>query len=148
MKEEKECINCGKKFIPTCHITRQKFCSDTCRYRYNNAKRHYNVPVNVCPECGDTVEQREGSSGRWRRFCSDQCRSTYHHKKILEQRRSRANPKQVCPNCGKDFQPEWGQGANGNFAVMHVGLRGGRSTEKQIRQKNRRPGNVRFVEHP
>ena len=115
MKEEKECINCGKKFIPTCHITRQKFCSDTCRYRYNNAKRHYNVPVNVCPECGDTVEQREGSSGRWRRFCSDQCRSTYHHKKILEQRRSRANPKQVCPNCGKDFQPEWGAGSQRKF---------------------------------
>lgn len=115
MKEEKECLNCGKKFIPTCHITRQKFCSDNCRHRYNNAKRHYNVPVNVCTECGDTVEQREGSSGRWRRFCSDQCRSTYHHKKILEQRRSRANPKQVCPNCGKEFQPEWGAGSQRKF---------------------------------
>ena len=26
MKEEKECFNCGKKFIPTCHVTRQKYC--------------------------------------------------------------------------------------------------------------------------
>lgn len=114
-KKKKECLNCGKKFIPTCHITQQKFCSDNCRHRYNNAKRHYHVPVNVCPECGDTVEQREGSSGRWRRFCSDQCRSTYHHKKILDQRRSRANPKQVCPNCGKEFQPEWGAGSQRKF---------------------------------
>lgn len=86
MKEEKECLNCGKKFIPTCHITRQKFCSDTCRYHYNNAKRHYKVPVNICPACGDIVDQKECRPGRWRRFCSDQCRVTYHHQKVLAER--------------------------------------------------------------
>ena len=52
------------------------------------------------------------------------------------------------PIAGKTFSRNGGQGANGNFAVMHVGLSGGRSTEKQIRQMNHRPGNVRFVEHP
>ena len=38
---ELACLNCGKGFIPTCHITRQKFCSSECRVRYNNAKRYY-----------------------------------------------------------------------------------------------------------
>ena len=115
MREEKECLNCGQKFIPTCHITRQKFCSEACRQRYNNAKRHYNVPVNVCPECGGPVEQRDKGPGRWRRFCSDQCRESYQYKKLQEQRRRRANPKRICPNCGKEFQPEWGMGRQRKF---------------------------------
>ena len=41
MPEELKCQNCGKGFIPTCHITRQKFCSDACRNRYHSAKGHY-----------------------------------------------------------------------------------------------------------
>ena len=85
MAEELKCQNCGKGFIPTCHITRQKFCSDACRNRYHSAKGHYVVPVNICPECGDKVEQ-DGGPGRWRRFCSDQCRVRYHQKKVAEQR--------------------------------------------------------------
>jgi transposase len=115
MKEEKECLNCGKKFTPTCHISRQKFCSDACRHRYHNAKRHYEVPVNVCPTCGDIVEQKECQPGRWRRFCSDQCRITYHRQKTVENRRKRAQPEQICPNCGKNFQPEWGAGKQRKF---------------------------------
>ena len=43
MAEELKCQNCGKGFIPTCHITRQKFCSDVCRNRYHSAKGHYGV---------------------------------------------------------------------------------------------------------
>ena len=109
MAEELKCQNCGKGFVPTCHITRQKFCSDACRNRYNNAKRHYNVPVNICPECGDKVEQ-EGGPGRWRRFCSDRCRVRYHQKKVAEQRAQRDRPKQVCPNCGKEYEPQWTRG--------------------------------------
>ena len=58
MAEEKTCLNCGKKFIPTCHITRQKYCSNECRYRYNNAKRYYPVLVNICPECGGPLHAR------------------------------------------------------------------------------------------
>ena len=109
MAEELKCQNCGKGFVPTCHITRQKFCSDACRNRYNNAKRHYNVPVNICPECGDKVEQ-EGGPGRWRRFCSDRCRVRYHQKKVAEQRAQRERPKQTCPNCGKEYEPQWTRG--------------------------------------
>ena len=52
MAEELNCQNCGKGFIPTCHITRQKYCSNECRYRYNNAKRYYKGEVNICSECG------------------------------------------------------------------------------------------------
>ena len=109
------CLNCGKEFIPTCHITRQKFCSDTCRNRYNNAKGHYGVPLNICPECGAEVEQKDGGPGRWRRFCGDQCRQRYHQKKVLEKRRERARPKQICPNCGREFQAEWGPGQQRRF---------------------------------
>ena len=51
MVNELACLNCGKGFIPTCHITRQKFCSSECRVRYNNAKRYCtDTPVNECPE--------------------------------------------------------------------------------------------------
>ena len=98
MAEELKCRNCGKGFSPTCHITRQKYCSDACRYRYNNAKRHYNVPVNICPECGDKVEQ-EGGPGRWRRFCSDGCRiewwREYHKANPPED-----EPAKECAMCG------------------------------------------------
>lgn len=86
MTEELKCLNCGEGFIPTCHITRQKYCSNECRHRYNNAKRYYKREVNICPECGDVVEQRERGAGRWRRFCSDGCRIKYDQRKIKERR--------------------------------------------------------------
>ena len=74
MANELACLNCGKGFIPTCHITRQKFCSSECRVRYNNAKRYCtDTPVNECPECGTPIQQ-SGEAGRWRRFCGDACR--------------------------------------------------------------------------
>ena len=110
MREELKCLNCGEGFIPTCHITRQKYCSNECRHRYNNAKRYYKGEVNICPECGDVVEQRERGAGRWRRFCSDRCRIKYDQRKIKERRMAKGRPKQICPNCGKEFQPEWGSG--------------------------------------
>lgn len=110
MTEELKSLNCGEGFIPTCHITRQKYCSNECRHRYNNAKRYYKGEVNSCPECGDVVEQRERGAGRWRRFCSDRCRIKYDQRKIKERQMAKGRPKQICPNCGKEFQPEWGSG--------------------------------------
>ena len=111
MAEELKCQNCGQGFIPTCHITRQKYCSNECRYRYNNAKRYYKGELNICPECGEAVEQRERGAGRWRRFCSDGCRVKYNQRKIKERRAAKGRPPQVCPNCGKEFQPEWKTGS-------------------------------------
>lgn len=108
MTEELKCLNCGEGFIPTCHITRQKYCSNECRHRYNNAKRYHKGEVNICPECGDVVEQRERGAGRWRRFCSDRCRIKYDQRKIKERRMAKGRSKQICPNCEKEFQPEWG----------------------------------------
>ena len=111
MANELACLNCGKGFTPTCHITRQKFCSSECRVRYNNAKRYYtDTSVNECPECGTPIEQ-SGEAGRWRRFCGKHCRQLYHYKKWQEKREANYQPPvQICPNCGKDFQPEWGPG--------------------------------------
>lgn len=73
MGTEHKCQWCGKEFEPTCHKSRQKFCSAECRIKYHNAKRYYGGKVDVCPECGAPVEQ-SGERGRWRRFCSDRCR--------------------------------------------------------------------------
>ena len=89
MVNELACLNCGKGFIPTCHITRQKFCSSECRVRYNNAKRYYtDTPVNECPECGTPIEQ-SGEAGRWRRFCGKHCRQLYHYKKWKEKQQAK-----------------------------------------------------------
>ncbi len=105
-----KCLLCGQPFKPTCHISRQKYCSAECRMKYNNAKRYFGGEMDTCPECGDHVEQ-SGERGRWRRFCSDRCRVAYHAKKKQEQRNSRERPKQICPNCGIEFQPDWGEKA-------------------------------------
>ena len=72
MSEEKrilQCLNCGQPFEPTCHITRQKFCCDACRHKYNNAKRHYDVPVDICPGCGDIMRKETPS------FCADNAKT-------------------------------------------------------------------------
>ena len=116
MANELVCLNCGKGFLPTCHITRQKFCSSKCRVRYNNAKRYYtDTPVNECPECGTPIRQ-SGEAGRWRRFCEKRCRQLYHDKKWQEKRQANYQPPvQICPNCGKAFQPEWGPGTQRRF---------------------------------
>ena len=95
MVNELACLNCGKGFIPTCHITRQKFCSSECRVRYNNAKRYYtDTPVNECPECGTPIEQ-SGEAGQWRRFCGKHCRQLYHYKKWQEKQQANYRPPEL-----------------------------------------------------
>lgn len=114
MSNEKQCLCCGETFTPTCHQTRQKFCCTGCRVKYHNAKRYHGVPVNICPECGDTVEQTD-EAGRWRRFCSDQCRGEYNRRKAKERRQNRPTPVQMCPNCGKGFESAWTPGTQRRF---------------------------------
>ena len=99
MANELACLSCGKGFIPTCHITRQKFCSSECRVRDNNAKRYYtDTPVNECQECGTPIQQ-SGEAGRWQRFCGKRCRQLYHYKKWQEKRQANYQPPvQICPN--------------------------------------------------
>jgi hypothetical protein len=114
MVEEKICVTCGREFEPTCHKVHQKFCSTACRIKYNNAKRYFGGQVEKCLECGAPVEQT-GSTGRWRRYCSDHCREEYSHKKAQERRMNAPRPKLMCPNCGKEFEPEWGHLTNRRF---------------------------------
>ena len=106
MGTEHKCQWCGKEFEPTCHKSRQKFCSAECRIKYHNAKRYYGGKVDVCPECGAPVEQ-SGERGRWRRFCSDRCRQEYHRKQRQEKQHEQGRGKQVCPNCGVEFELDW-----------------------------------------
>ena len=106
MGTEHKCQWCGKEFEPTCHKSRQKFCSAECRIKYHNAKRYYGGKVDVCPECGAPVEQ-SGERGRWRRFCSDRCRQGYHRKQRQEKQHEQGRGKQVCPNCGIEFEVDW-----------------------------------------
>lgn len=107
MGTELNCLFCGKAFEPTCHISRQKYCSRECCVKYNNAKRYFGGLVDTCPECGEHIEQT-GERGRRRRFCSDRCRIVYGRKKQQEKRRSEEHPNPICQNCGVDFEPEWG----------------------------------------
>jgi len=115
------CLCCGQPFEPTCHISRQKYCSSECRVKYNNAKRYFGGEMDTCPECGDHVEQI-GEKGRRRRFCTDRCRVLYHQKKQQERRQNKERPAQICPNCGIEFQPEWGYGTQRRFCSDHCRL--------------------------
>ncbi len=101
-----KCECCGKEFEPTCHITKQKYCSDKCRNKVNNAKRYYDGKIDVCLECGIKIDQ-SGTKGRWKRFCSDKCRQSYNYKRVTEKRRNRIKEPKICPNCGKEFMPNW-----------------------------------------
>jgi transposase len=57
MDQQKECLCCGQPFEPTCHHTRQKYCSRACCVKYNNAKRYYSTPMDSCPNCGGTAKR-------------------------------------------------------------------------------------------
>lgn len=114
MSEELTCQCCGQQFKPSCHKTRQKYCSRECCVKYNNAKRYFTVPVDTCPECGEQIEQT-GERGRLRRFCTDRCRVLYHQKKEQERKHSIERPPQICPNCGKKFTVDWGMSTNRRF---------------------------------
>ena len=101
MEREHKCEWCGKEFEPTCHKSRQKFCSAECRIKYHNAKRYYGGRVGICPECGEPVEQSR-ERGRWRRFCSDECRKEWwreYHKASP----SKEPGARKCVLCGKEF---------------------------------------------
>jgi len=111
METELTCLLCGKSFHPTCHISRQKYCSRECRVKYNNAKRHFDGKVNVCPNCDKDIKQEQG--GRRQRFCDEKCRWEYNRKKLHEQRKEERE--KVCPNCGKEFQPKWKTGRQQRF---------------------------------
>ncbi len=93
MQEELKCINCGRGFNPTCHISRQKFCSDECRIKYNNIKRYFNGEVDRCPQCGLVIEP-SGQVGRRKRFCNNICAREY---------RKRAYEFLTCEWCGIKF---------------------------------------------
>ncbi len=103
------CETCGVEFIPTCHKTRQKYCSKECRNKKNNAKRYYGGEVEVCLECGVKLEQ-SGGKGRWKRYCSESCRKIYNRRCQKERRANAKKPIRMCPNCGKEFEPN----QNGN----------------------------------
>ena len=141
-----KCKNCGQEFEPTCHITRQKFCSDECRFAYNNAKRHYtDVPLDICPGCGDMVEQT-GERGRRRRFCSDKCRVKYWQEKGKERRQRKERRSRSVQTAGKNLLLSGGRGSSGGSAVMDAGSSGGRRTTGQIPAKKSRRSGVRRVE--
>jgi endogenous inhibitor of DNA gyrase (YacG/DUF329 family) len=130
MGDEHKCVNCGKAFEPTCHKTRQKFCSEACRFRYNNAKRDLrkkaakgseDAALNYCKYCGGAFAQAD--KGPSRAYCSDLCRRAWwEEQKLLMEAQPRPEkipkPKKKygpplpmasegevsgrCPVCGKD----------------------------------------------
>lgn len=137
-KAKLKCRNFGQEFEPTCHITRQKFCSDECRFAYNNAKRRYEgIPMDICPGCGDEVEQT-GERGRRRRFCSDRCRVKYWQEKQKERRQAREK---------RNLRLSGDMENSGGSAVTNAGPSGGRHTARRIPAKKSRRSGARHVEH-
>ena len=115
--EKQECKNCGATFEPTCHKTRQKFCSAACRFRYNNAKRDYRSgalgfsqeqALNCCKYCGCEVAQT--NLGLPKSYCSEHCMQAWwdeqkelnkRPEKIPKPRKKRGPPK----SSGKKNEP-------------------------------------------
>ncbi len=110
---EHKCENCGKTFEPTCHKSRQRFCSSECRVKYHNSKR-YAPPGNACAECGAKLDPII-SKGRNRRYCSDECRKLHNRKKLAEKKQAARNTPRVCPNCGREFLPMFEHGPVAKF---------------------------------
>lgn len=61
---KKFCEECGKKFLPKSRS--QKFCNDTCRYRYHaRKKRSDREKEGLCPQCGkEWIEPLETHLGK------------------------------------------------------------------------------------
>ena len=110
---ELTCKQCGKIFEPTCHKSRQKYCSRECRVKCNNAKR-YIPPENACVHCGAELDQSV-NHGRHRRFCDETCRKTYFIEKLAQKKREAHNAPRICPNCGKEFRATWETGTVPRF---------------------------------
>ena len=108
-----ECKWCGAGFEPTCHTSRQIYCSSGCRIKSNNAGR-YAPPNDACVYCAGKIE-RLFSCGKYRKFCSDRCRKAYHAEKAAQKKRElRAQPR-VCPFCGREFILMWQMGGTARF---------------------------------
>lgn len=145
MREEKRilrCLNCGQEFEPTCHKTRQKFCCDACRQKYHNARRYYNVPVNICPECGVEVEQ-SGERGNGDGSAATGAESNTTQKGV----RSAAGPgngrRGFARTAGRNSKWSGGRGSSGGFAAMGAGFRGEMHITKRILVQTRLQSSAR-----
>lgn len=101
MAEELKCQNCGKGFIPTCHITRQKFCSGGCRIEwwreYHKANPPEDEQAKECAMCGAPLTGKN----RGRKYCSRFCY-------LLAV--DRGHSEEICEWCGEKFLDSSGQG--------------------------------------
>ena len=142
MTEELKCLNCGEGFIPTCHITRQKYCSNECRHRYNNAKRYYKGEVNICPECGDVVDSGNELQDGGGDFVATGAGSST----ISERSRSggwqRGVQSRSARIVGRNFNRNGEAGYRGNIAVTRAGSNGGGNTGKHTRGRRNRQKNA------
>lgn len=107
------CKCCGKSFTPTCHNTRQIFCSSECRIKYHNSRR-YAPPNEQCAHCGKTIDKKI-SRGKNRKYCSDGCRIAHNVEKAKARKRKEREKPRVCPYCGKEFTVLWEKGGLARF---------------------------------
>ena len=107
--KQKICPMCGKEFAA--FYGQKKFCSDTCRNRWNNMLRINRLEESrqleppqpkqekICPQCGKPFKMTKSN----KKFCSRQCGRRY--------RRSfgRRSYVKTCPVCGAEFETLTGQ---------------------------------------
>jgi 5-methylcytosine-specific restriction endonuclease McrA len=68
------CACCGNEYLS--RHKRTKFCSESCRGKYNKNHRGHKL---VCVECGGSFKNYSD-----RKYCSDSCKVSFKHKKKLE----------------------------------------------------------------
>ena len=140
--EERACLNCGKEFIPMRHITRQKYCSSACRYRYST-KRHYEEPVNISRGQRHRGSKRLQTGGGG--SATTNAGSNVITKRYWKNDETGRSQNKSAQTTEKNFSWNGEQGANENFSVTHAESNGRRSATKDTRQKNFQRKSARFA---
>ena len=135
MKEEKECLNCGKAFQPEWGTgSQRKFCGDTCRIEWwrecHKAHPSEELPLEEYAFCGAALTEKQ----RGKTYCSRFC-----YLLAMDQ----THVEETCEWCGEKFTDISGQGRR---YCSRSCATAARSTAKRQRGGRRRLGTKEAAE--
>lgn len=102
LKEERECLYCGKSFLTGSVNDRKKFCSTLCWSLFNQKKPSIVGEQKECPVCHKYFEVKD----KRQKVCSLVCAGKSATPTPYAKRSPRSNPKKIiseCKLCGKEF---------------------------------------------
>jgi len=99
-KEPRQCLNCGKEYIPFSCI--HKFCCVECRIRFYEKQKPRKLGKTLyCAVCGKPFTQ----TGWNQKFCSEECRLINEKLRYRREREQMPKkPKTVCRFCKSEFE--------------------------------------------